>query len=699
MLGNFDLLKTPSDHNIAWSWVTTILPADTSSPWGHAMAIFSSALVYLGALFIAFHIIVSIASAAQKGEVLRHSILTPIRIILGIGLMIPIASGFSSGHHLLRDVIARPAINLVDGVWVSYVDYAAGKEVRIAPVSAGGRKLVFDILESEICVAVVNEMAAHFPVKQSPLPPAGGERKSDPAWLGLSEKNGRQVWSYGENCGSISIPEVGDKPKFTEIRVKAASKIVAGTREIAQPFGPLFAKHMNTFSIDSVRQLVSDGEIPSDLAERVQTFGRQYDEAITAATNVAMQANENSAERRQKLVEAARQQGFISAGMWWGHISKRSQQVGALTGQHHERVGPRIGERGSASDETLSAALNTLRYAITGHEAEIGISASDFAATGDEDASLLTRGHALIARPLNEWVLQSVTGGTDDGRSTVERIRESDPIGNQISSGHFFMTTAMVVITVLGGIIALAFTLPADAAGLDGAAIWAMAWLAGPLGTLWIVGAVRAYVLPMLPFVYMWVFGALWLLAIVEAAIALIVWAFSFLRLDGEEFLAQQSKMGAMLLFNVFLMPVLGMLAFCACFALLPLIVGGLEIFWATAFYAQQGGQITALGALLVGFIMITFLTMYLVMHIFGQIFNIPDRIIVWFGGNSHGFADKSLFVAMAGGMAATFGRGMPGIPAIPRPNRKSDGDAGGIKSPGEGGLKARDAGGLKARD
>jgi hypothetical protein len=185
----------------------------------------------------------------------------------------------------------------------------------------------------------------------------------------------------------------------------------------------------------------------------------------------------------------------------------------------------------------------------------------------------------------------------------------------------------------------------------------------------------------------MWVFAALWLLAVLEAAISLVVWAFSFLRLDGEEFLAQQSKMGAMLLFNIFLMPVLGMLAFMACFELLPLIVGGIEIFWATAFYGQQGGHVTGLGALLVGFVVITFLSMYLVMHIFGQIFNVPDRVIAWFGGNSHGFSDKSLFVALAGGVAGTLGRGMPGLPAIPRPK---DGDGNGAAGMSGGGVKAK---------
>ncbi|MER8547953.1 hypothetical protein NKH41_19730 [Mesorhizobium sp. M1169] len=134
--------------------------------------------------------------------------------------------------------------------------------------------------------------------------------------------------------------------------------------------------------------------------------------------------------------------------------------------------------------------------------------------------------------------------------------------------------------------------------------------------------------------------------------------------------------MGAMLLFQVFLMPVLGLLAFEAAFILLPLIVGGLEVMWATAFFGQTGGHLIGPSALLVGYVLITFLSLYLVSHIFGQIFHIPDRVMTWFGAPSHGFSDKSLFVATAGGLAATLGRGMPGLPSIPRPKgeRKDSG-------------------------
>jgi conjugal transfer/type IV secretion protein DotA/TraY len=239
--------------------------------------------------------------------------------------------------------------------------------------------------------------------------------------------------------------------------------------------------------------------------------------------------------------------------------------------------------------------------------------------------------------------------------------------------------------------ITLANTAVGDAIGADGAAFWAMAWAAPAFGTLWFIGAVRAYVLPILPFIHVFVFSSLFLLAALEAAISLLVWAFGFIRYDGEEFLAQQSKMGAFLLFNVFLMPVLGMLAFEASFILLSLIVGGVEVLWATAFFGQTGGYLVGPAALLVNYVLITFLTLYLVTHIFGQIFALPDRVITWFGGSGHGFGDKSLFIATAGGLAAVAGKGLPGLPTLPKGKGKDDKpDGGGKGKPAIGGVTER---------
>lgn len=684
-----DLLAEPSQHNIAWAWVTTLLPDDTSSPWGFAMAVFSSALTYAGALFIGWHVVTAIISSAYSGKVLGdryHQIWAPLRLVLGFGLLVPIAANFSSAHYLLRDVIARGAINLADAAWVAYVDYAAGREVRIAPMSSGGSRLVMDVLESEICAAVHNRMAGPWGLPPARVPPVKGERRSDTTgWWNPVTANVRTEWDYGPDCGRIALPVVPDRPGFTADREAAVANVVKAVREeLAQPFGELFRSQDAPLSADAALMAVRDRRLPQ-VARVVRALGRQYDADIAAAVAKEMALDEDAAARQQRLADAARQQGVATAGMWWMHISQRSQAVSALSGAKHERTEIRLGESGSAGKKHLGAALATLRHLAAGEEAEIQLAANDFAAGGDEEAGMLTRILSPIWRDLGEWAMAK----GDDADSTVEKMLKSDPIGDQISSGHVFMTIAEAGIAAAFVPITLANTIAGDAAGTDGAALWGIAWAAPALGTLWIIGAVRAYVLPVLPFIYVWVFMSLWLLAVLEAAISLIVWAFGFLRMDGEDLLAQQSKIGAMLLFQVFLMPVLGLLAFEASYILLPLIVGGVEVLWATAFFGQTGGYLIGPSALIVGYILITFLTLYLVTHLFGQIFAIPDRIMTWFGAPGHQFGDKSLFIATAGGLAAVMNRGIHGLPGLPKGKDKG-GESGGKGKTPVGGVTDR---------
>ncbi|TPL45332.1 DotA/TraY family protein [Mesorhizobium sp. B2-4-6] len=683
-----DLLATPTEHNILWAWLNALLPSDASSPWGFAMAVFSSTLTFAGALFLGWHIITAIVSSAYSGKVLgdrHHQIWAPLRLVLGFGLLVPIAASFSSAHYVLRDVVGRAAINLADANWVSFVDYAAGKEVKIAPMSSGGSRLVMDFLESEVCAAAHNALAEPWGIDRAPVPSAKGERKGDTSgWWNPVTTNERTEWYYGPDCGKISMPVLADKPGFTADRAAAASAIVAAVRAPAQQVAEKFRK-AQPFSAQAALNGIRDGSLPR-LSDAVRSLGKAYDDAIAAATAKEMGLDKDGAVRRERLVDAARQQGVATAGMWWMNISQRSQEVSALSGARHERVGIRLDD-GSGSDTALMAGtLATLRNLISGEEAEIQVSANDFAAGGDQSAGILARIVSPVFRDLGEW---TVAKG-DPGDSTVQKMLKSDPIGDQISSGHVFMGIAEAGVTAAFVPIALANTAVGKAVGADGAAWWAMGWAAPILGTLWIIGAVRAYVLPILPFIYVWVFMSLWLLAVLEAAISLVVWAFGFIRMDGEELLAQQSKMGAMLLFQVFLMPVLGLLAFEAAFVLLPLIVGGLDIMWGTAFYGQTGGHLIGPSALIVGYVLITFLSMYLVTHIFGQIFHIPDRVMAWFGGPSHGFSDKSLFVATAGALAATLGRGMPGLPSIPRPKKDDGKDSGGKGKANVGGVTAR---------
>ncbi len=338
-------------------------------------------------------------------------------------------------------------------------------------------------------------------------------------------------------------------------------------------------------------------------------------------------------------------------------------------------MGIRLGADGSSNKKSFKAALETLRNQLTGEEQEIGLTANDLAGARDQEKNFITKLTAPLGRALGEWLLSRPS---EPGNSIIDQIKKIDPIAEQVSSGHTFMAIATAGIMASLLPIIAAFSIAGSAVGTDGAAMWAMPWVGAQMGTLWLIGAVRAYIIPVLPFIYMSVFGFVWLTAVLEAAIALVLWAFGWLRLDGEDMLAQASKTGAMLLFGVFILPTLGMLAFLANFTALPLIVGTVEALWATAFWGNQDSP--GLTSLLVGLVLITFLSMYLIIHCFGQIFALAHRGLVWLGHQGIGFSENGMLMGTAGAAAAVLGRGMPGLPSIPKVGAygKNEEDSGG---------------------
>lgn len=47
-----DFLTKPIDADLAYSWVQAVFPASADQPYGQAFAIFTSSLIFLGALFM-----------------------------------------------------------------------------------------------------------------------------------------------------------------------------------------------------------------------------------------------------------------------------------------------------------------------------------------------------------------------------------------------------------------------------------------------------------------------------------------------------------------------------------------------------------------------------------------------------------------------------------------------------------------------
>lgn len=94
-----------------------------------------------------------------------------------------------------------------------------------------------------------------------------------------------------------------------------------------------------------------------------------------------------------------------------------------------------------------------------------------------------------------------------------------------------------------------------------GAASWFLDWSKWLIGVLWLVGNLRAYIIPMLPLVYILMADILFAVSIIEAMIAGLIWSLGFVRMDGDEFIAQAQSLGLKMLFSITLRPSLAVLS------------------------------------------------------------------------------------------------------------------------------------------
>lgn len=641
----YDLFAEPSAANIAWQWVNTIMPSDLSSAWGRALSVFASALTMIATSMVAWITVQGIVHSAYTGKVLGerfHQIWAPLRVVLGFGLLVPISGGFSPIHEAIKQVVLRPAINLADATWLTFVETVAKDGTPIIPVSAGGSGIVFDIAEHEICLAVARVAGEPWGYS-TPLPSATGEPHS-----GGLFSNPVVTWSYGRDCGSMSYTMPAEQPAFAEARRDAVAALVTSLRTKAATYAEAFRDGKSIPTPEAAMNAVTQSILPAGLAAEIRSAGAAYDKRISEAA--AAEASKVESDSRSKLVDAAKAQGWLNAGSYWRSLSQISELTVALATEKPEQTAPRLDKLASFATPVRNA-LDTLRAQISGEQLQAAMTADDLAAAGDASADFLTKLLGPMSRDLGEWLSSSKPS--------------TDPMGDIISSGHVMVAAAGTAILGGAAVMVGASNWFSEAIGANGAASWLLDWSKFAIGALWLIGATRAYVLPMLPFLFIIIAAITWASAILEAMIASLLWGLAFLKMDNGDFIGAGQRQGMMLLFNLGLRPVLAVLSLCGAYLLFAVSVSTLDTLWATAFSGQTGGHIAGLSGVLVSLALKTFILWTICVKLFGLIANLPDRVGTWFDipSNAH-YGEAGHVGAMAAGAVALASRSTPG--AIP---------------------------------
>lgn len=626
-----DILAEPSATNIAWKWVSAVLPPDGSSPWGRTLQVFTSVLGILASLGLAYSVLLGIVQTAYTGKVLGdrwHQIWSPLRIIVGIGLLVPLpTTGFSTVHYILRDVVARGGINVADATWNTFVGVIAGKNAMpIVPVSETGSTVAMAILRHEVCAAVYNQGGSMWGWEQ---------RLPDPAGLNA---DGVTVWNYGATCGRLAYTFPEGRANFANARRAAVAEMVSAFRVEAARYAELATHTSGISSAEGAKNAISTKLLSATLVQDIRGVGAKFDAAIVAAAKAEVATMDTTS--RSMLVEAAKQDGFLTAGMYWRALAQISELTTSLTNERPDITLPRTdGDFG----EAIERAFAVLALQVSGEAERVNLTANDFASAGDETADFLTKLLGPVSRDMAEWAGSSGS--------------EGNAMAGLVSSGHAMIAGAWGIIAAGAGAAALAgnaVTRFFGAAGVD----WLLDWSKYVVGALMLIGSLRAYVIPMMPFVFVFMSGMAILASLMEAMIALPLWAMKWMKLDnGGDFAGESVRMGLLLTVNIALRPVLAVLALSAAYPVFDATLGTLDRLFATAFLGQTGGHVVGLVGILVMTAMHMYLTWYACMKGFGQIWTLPDRVLAWTGQAGTG-GEANLTSGAFGGMMALAGRG-----------------------------------------
>jgi conjugal transfer/type IV secretion protein DotA/TraY len=645
----FDPLRTPEASDVLWQWVNTILPESMDSPYGHALATFTASLALIASLMVGFHIIVGIVSTAYSGKVLGdkyHQIWAPLRVVLGFGMMVPIAGGFSSVHQGLRDVVAPLAINLGNAPWVGYVEHIAKERDPITPYRSGGSRLAMDVLEHEVCLAVYNARRSGWLLERGGPDYAGVEKG-----LGIIG-NPVFLWDYGATCGSFSFEKIAvGKPSeaggevsreqshaFANARRLAVSDLIGSMRLEAAKYGEHFAKHNHEMTVEQAQIAVGNGVLP-ELLGKLKEFGAKYDAAIVQAAKAETETIASDATAN--MAQEAKTKGLATAGAMWLSLAQVSNLSTTLTNEAPERVKPRIEDlsKNEYIKSSIIAALDSLRNQVSGETQWSGLTANDLAAAGDEAGGVISR----VIGPMTRGFMEGMAKGEPTDNAMVD-------IAN---TGQWLKFSAKSA--VAAGVVINMATKNAigKAIGAGGAAEYALGWASWGIMLTFILGVIRADIFPLVPYILITLMCVKWLGSLLEATIATPLWSFVFVRMDGQELVDQKQAAGVTMLLNLVLRPVLSILALIASYPLFNAAFGFVDETLATAYFGNTGGSIPSIDNYLIYLTISTWLMWAIGLHLFGYVGSMSDKIYPWMGVQIAGQNDGGDATAMAVSVAA----------------------------------------------
>lgn len=669
----------------------------------------ASALALTGFLIV-MTVFTSVLSTGNEGVTLgkKYSTLwVPVRICMALLFLIPVAGGYSLGQAgvMLVGKAGAGVANTVFEYAYDYVSIDAG--IVVEPQINGVAKLASNMLKSQVCMSTMN--ATRSGIVQMDTTGTAGDGGA------LSVRFNSGDYSFGHDiCGAYIVRKAPQERSYVGRGAGMAGSFIGGNQDINEAAATMEDAQWSALvalsdALVPVSQSLANGEAPNAATYR-QAVKQYRTDLTTAAQAMVQSAREKSSSTvgdngqvtgRGTILEEGSKQikelGWAASGAFYWTMTALYSEVNNAITEVPTGSGPNVARiRGSGTpdfEDTLAAIIRAGEFS----RREGLISLYDKSSDMDSALTLAdtTAEGGDVNDALNELFSKSWSRESLPIMVSDQIMSGGDPIMSGKKIGHALVASAEVLYTAsIAG--------RAIASGVSGSLIRYVPFVGGfskaveaildalsPLiftifMSLLILGLLLAYWLPAIPLL-LWIFGMLgWLIMLVEAVFAAVIWVAAHAIPEGDGWAGTHARSGYMLILGLFMRPPLmvagmfsAMLIMSAAGRLIgvlyPIILVGADI---TSLLGVAG--FVASMAILTTLLVVSADRSFSLIHV------VPDKVLRWVSGPMENLGeseDNNRTRLMMAGVMGRFegmarGGAKPGMGSADVPAADAGGDA-----------------------
>jgi len=620
-----------------------------------ALGFYSDVILVVAAVVLFYHLTAMIVETAHHGVIMgrrANQVWAPIRLVVAVGLLVPIAAGLNSGQFIVIQ-IAQWGTAVASNAWAIFLQAVAADPTNqlVPPLAPIVREEVANIILMEACATAYNSIennpyipgAVNTGSQINPTPNPFNQPDGSIKFSFTPAGNGGAEHQNDDLCGYyiLSAPIAGNQIDQQLGQAIRQAGIAAFTAVLP---------NITTFAQQSIMPFLS-GSYGGNAAQALPV-NNQF-EGIIDSLYIALQAQLGNiqnflAAAMQAAVIAAQQEGWVAAGAWFNTIARiqgdvtdlahdfpyktAPPQVFTIVKDNEQKAGStnvKLNAVMTAYQQWLNREVNQANPVGNGLSpdqqqvqlAQLGIVGNNGAGK-NHVMDMIFEAVDYIASRDGVWQ-PAVTNCVNPGGQTAcfalgVQFTGANPLAEIAAFGHSNINTAydvfdeylvlMGIVTVtkdaaqaIGGLGAFQgngrFSLASIFAKVFGATAQAGADASNAIGDVvgmivvvfFTGGFMLAFFLPLIPF-YRFMFGTLsWFLSLMEAIIAMPLVALAHLTPEGEGFMGDKAKSAYYFVFNLFLRPILMVFGLIAGYLLFCIAASLMNLLYVTAVAAAGG--------------------------------------------------------------------------------------------------------------